>query len=61
MKQTPTPDTRHPIPAAFIAAAIAAFALLLTLIPYLVGYFAAGTNHFLWLGANIDDAHVYFS
>ena len=44
-----------------IAAVIGAFALLLTCIPYIVGYFAAGKNHFLWLGANVDDANVYFS
>ena len=53
---TPTPDTRHPTPYL-----LAAFALLLTLLPYLVGYAAAGNNRFLWLGANIDDAAVYFS
>ena len=61
--QNPTPEhlnTRTPDEAK-IAALIAALALLLTCVPYLVGYFAAGKNHFLWLGANVDDASAYFS
>ena len=44
-----------------IAVIIGASALLLTCVPYLIGYFAAGKNHFLWLGGNIDDAAVYLS
>ena len=60
--QNPEPKTQNSKPNdAKIAAAIGLFALLLTCIPYLVGYFAAGKNHFLWLGANVDDASVYFS
>ena len=72
MTQRPTPNTQHPTPDAptpdaptpndaKLAAAIGLFALLLTCVPYLVGYFAAGKNHFLWLGANIDDAANYLS
>ena len=43
------------------AVLIGAFALLLTCVPYLAGYFAVGRSHFLWLGANIDDDANYLA
>ncbi|CEK14031.1 hypothetical protein [Chthonomonas calidirosea] len=35
--------------------------LLLTLIPYLIGYGLSNGRHYLWLGYNLDDACVYLS
>ena len=43
------------------AAAVTAAALLLTLLPYLVGLSFAGDRKFLWLGYNLDDSCVYLS
>jgi hypothetical protein len=43
------------------AVAVTVAALLLTLIPYLVGMSFAGDRKFLWLGYNLDDSCVYLS
>lgn len=40
---------------------VAAFTLLLTMIPYIYGWSLSNSREFLWLGKNIDDSSVYLS
>ncbi|HLK59573.1 MAG TPA: hypothetical protein VKU00_23625, partial [Chthonomonadaceae bacterium] len=43
------------------AALVALFTMLLTLVPYLIGWSNAGNRTFMWLGYNLDDSCVYLS
>ncbi len=43
------------------ARAVAGFAVLLTLIPFLVGFSMSRGRQFMWLGYNLDDSCVYLS
>jgi hypothetical protein len=40
---------------------ITGLTLLLTIIPYLIGYSLSNGRHYLWLGYNLDDACVYLA
>src|SRR5436305_9135571 len=43
------------------AAIVAAAALAVTMVPYLVGFTLAHGRQFMWLGYNLDDSCVYIS
>ncbi len=57
----PTPDTRHPSSERRWMLLVALFTMLVTMLPYLIGWMGAQERVFMWLGYNLDDSCVYLS
>ena len=59
--QYPTPDTRQFMPERRWMSLVILLTLLLTMVPYLIGWMGAQERPFMWLGYNLDDSCVYLS
>ena len=59
--QHPTPNTQHPSAERRWMLLVALFTMLVTMLPYLIGWMGAQERVFMWLGYNLDDSCVYLS